>query len=176
MGGAALYFHERIEAMKIIVVSDTHKNYPVLKEIVERNLDADIFIHLGDGEHEANDVARLHPEKAMVYVAGNCDFGRHKTQQIVTVSGYKIFCCHGHFQNVHAGLERLVYDAKQNDCRIALYGHTHLYRTEIVDGVFVMNPGSPDSPRNHNKPTYGVIDISSSGEIKMNIIALNIVQ
>lgn len=167
---------ERIKTMKIIVVSDTHRNFAVLNEIVKRNLDADIFIHLGDGENEARDVSNLRPDKAMVYVGGNCDFGMHKSQHIVTVSGYKIFCCHGHYQNVHAGLERLVYDAKQNECKIALYGHTHLYRTEVVDGIFVMNPGSPDSPRNHNKPTYGVIDISSSGEIKMNIIAINNVE
>ena len=73
-------------------------------------------------------------------------------------------------QDVHSGLDRLVAEAKLNDCRIALYGHTHLYRTENIDGVFVMNPGSLDSPRNHNAPTYGVIELSSSGEIGMKII------
>ena len=160
--------------MKIVVVSDTHRNFAVLNEIVNRNLDADLFIHLGDGENEARDVHNLHPDKAMVYVAGNCDFGMHKSFQTVSVSGYKIFCCHGHYQDVHSGLDKLLADARANDCRIALYGHTHLYRTENVDGIFVMNPGSPDSPRNHNKPTYGVIEISSSGEIKMNIIAMSI--
>ncbi len=158
--------------MKIIVVSDTHRNFSVLEDIVVRNLDADLFIHLGDGENEARDCANLHPTKAMVYVGGNCDFGMHKSVQIVTACGYKIFCCHGHAQDVHSGLERLVYDARKNDCKIALYGHTHLYRTEVVDGVFVMNPGSPDCPRNHNEPSYGVIEITSSGEIKMNIVAL----
>ena len=159
--------------MKIVVVSDTHRKFAVLDEIVNRNMDADLFIHLGDGENEFRDVRNLHPEKAMVYVQGNCDFGTYKPVQMPTVCGYKIFCCHGHCQDVHSGLERLVYDAKQNDCKIALYGHTHLYRTEVIDGVFIMNPGSPDSPRNRNKPSYGVIEISSSGEIKMNIIAFD---
>lgn len=158
--------------MKIIVVSDTHKNFAVLDEVVKKNLDADLFIHLGDGENEARDVHNLHPEKAMIYVGGNCDYGAHKQTHVVTACGYKIFCCHGHAQDVHNGLERLIADAKQNDCRIALYGHTHLYRTEAIDGIYVMNPGSLDSPRNHNKPTYGVIELSSSGEVKMNIIAV----
>ena len=156
--------------MKIVVVSDTHRNFAVLDRCVNANLDADLFIHLGDGENEARDVHNLHPDKAMIYVGGNCDFGMHKSKQIVTVCGYKIFCCHGHLQDVHHGLERLVADAKVNECKVALYGHTHLYRTEVVDGVFVMNPGSLDSPRNRNKPTYGVIEISSNGEVKMNII------
>jgi len=66
----------------------------------------------------------------------------------------------------------LVNAAKQNGCRIALYGHTHLYRTEVVEGVFVMNPGSLDSPRGKNKPTFGIIELSEKGQIKMNILAM----
>lgn len=160
--------------MKIIVVSDTHRNFAVLNEVVNKNLDADLFIHLGDGENEARDVHNLHPEKPMVYVQGNCDYGiNHKAQQVISVCGYKIFCCHGHMQRVHDGLDLLVSDAKANECKIALFGHTHLYRTEITDGIFIMNPGSLDSPRNHNLPTYGEIDITSDGEIKMNIIAIS---
>ena len=60
--------------MKIIVVSDTHRNFAVLDEIVNKNLDADLFIHLGDGENEARDVQNLHLDKPMVYVGGNSDF------------------------------------------------------------------------------------------------------
>ena len=112
--------------MKIVVVSDTHRNFAVLNEIVNKNLDAGLFIHRS----------------------------------------------HGPPQHVHDGLDRLVSDAKDNDCRIALFGHTHLYRTENIDGVFLMNPGSPDCPRNHNKPTYGVIELDSEGGIQMNIVAV----
>ena len=83
-----------------------------------------------------------------------------------------MFCCHGHTLDVHNGLDYLVATAKKNNCKIALYGHTHLYKTELIDGVFVMNPGSLDSPRNHNKPTFGIIDLSPDGKIKMNIIAM----
>ena len=39
--------------MKILVVSDTHRNFAVLDDIVNENLDADLIIHLGDGENEA---------------------------------------------------------------------------------------------------------------------------
>ena len=38
--------------MKIVVVSDSHKEFHKLNSVVENNLDADAFIHLGDGEHE----------------------------------------------------------------------------------------------------------------------------
>ena len=158
--------------MKILVVSDTHRNFAVLEETVQKNQDADLIIHLGDGDNEARDVRNLHPEKAMIYVGGNCDYGNHKLSQVVTACGYRIFCCHGHMQNVSMGLHNLIHEAKENDCKIALYGHTHVYRTDNINGIFVMNPGSLASPRNQNPPTYGVIELSSSGEIKMNIISV----
>lgn len=158
--------------MKILVVADTHKNFEVLDVCVKNNLDADIIIHLGDGEHEFNDIRKMYPEKAMIYVKGNTDFGTYEETHVAKIGGYKIFCCHGHTMGVHDGLERLVSVAKENGCNIALYGHTHLYKTELIDGVYVMNPGSLDSPRNHNKPTFGVIELSEEGQIKMNILAI----
>lgn len=48
--------------MKILVVSDTHRNFAVLDDIVNENLDADLIIHLGDGENEARDIHNLHPK------------------------------------------------------------------------------------------------------------------
>lgn len=157
--------------MKILVVSDTHKNFDALKSVVD-NADFDILIHLGDGEREFCDIQSLFPDKGMIYVAGNCDFGQHETVHIAKIGGVRIFCCHGHTLHVNGGLEHLVATAKQNKCNIALYGHTHIYRTEIIDGVFVMNPGSLGSPRGGNMPSYGVITIDADGRIEMNIITV----
>ena len=36
--------------MRIVLMSDSHGNYAAINNIVKRNLSADIFIHLGDGE------------------------------------------------------------------------------------------------------------------------------
>lgn len=158
--------------MKILVVADTHKNFEVLDLCVKKNQDADMIIHLGDGEHEFDDIRSMYPQKAMIYVGGNSDFGTHELTHIAKVDGYKIFCCHGHTLGVHDGLEYLVATAKKNGCNIALYGHTHLYKTELIDGVFVMNPGSLDSPRNRNMPSFGIVELSSDGQLKMNIVTM----
>lgn len=158
--------------MKILVVSDTHRNFNVLKQIVNNNEDSDLIIHLGDGENEARDIQNMYPQIPCVYVQGNCDYGTHHLYEVVTACGYKIFCCHGHTYDVHSGLHELAAAAKAEDCNIALYAHTHLHRTGIVDDVFIMNPGSPDSPRNHNEPTYGVINLTSDGQIEMKIITV----
>lgn len=158
--------------MKILVVSDTHRNFNALKSIIDANSDADMLIDLGDGESEFDDVSRLYPQFPMVYVGGNCDYGFHKLSHIVSAGGLRIFCCHGHTYSVREGVDRLVCAARENDCLIALYGHTHVHFAEQVGGIFVMNPGSPTLPRGGNKPTYGVITISGSGEIKMDIIPM----
>ena len=158
--------------MKILVVSDTHRDFNALKSIIDANADADMLIHLGDGESEFDDVERLYPQFPMVYVCGNCDYGTHKLSHIVTACGIRIFCCHGHTYHVRDGIEYLVSAARQNDCAIALYGHTHLFRAEQTGGVFVMNPGSPSSPRGGNKPTYGIITLGGQGDIKMDMISM----
>ncbi len=158
--------------MKIIAVADTHKDYKKYKAIIENNLDADLFIHLGDGEHEYNDVKAEFPEKNFIFVQGNCDFGSYKLLEVVEAGDYKILCVHGHEYNVQGGLDALISEAKAHGCRIALYGHTHMYRTECTDGVYVMNPGAVDSPRGKNKPSYGVINITDTGKVTMNIVAI----
>ncbi len=158
--------------MKIVVVADTHKNYKDYKAVVEKNDDADLYIHLGDGEHEFLDVAREFPDKKFIFVQGNCDFGTYKLMEIVEAGGYKLLCVHGHEYNVQGGLDALINEAKTRGCQVALYGHTHMYRTECIDGVYIMNPGAIDSPRGKNKPSYGIIHIDDAGKLKMNIIAI----
>lgn len=158
--------------MKIIVVADTHKDYKKYKAIVEKNIDADLFIHLGDGEHEFVDVKNEFPEKNFIFVQGNCDFGSYKLLEIVEAQGYRILCVHGHEYNVQGGLDALISEAKAHNCTIALYGHTHMYRSEHTDGVYLLNPGAVDSPRGKNKPSYGVININDAGKLTMNIVAI----
>jgi putative phosphoesterase len=158
--------------MKIVVVADTHKDYHTLKKVVDANADADLFIHLGDGQHELVDMQNLYPEKQFIFVLGNSDFGTAKTDRIVSLGGHKIFCTHGHLYGVHFGVKKLVEKAKFNGCEIALHGHTHLFRMQQVEGVYVMNPGSLESPRGKNPPTYGIIVLSDENRIDMSIVAV----
>ena len=49
--------------MRIIVISDTHQYYRNFETIVLRNPDADMFLHLGDGESEYQLLCRNMPEE-----------------------------------------------------------------------------------------------------------------
>lgn len=156
--------------MKIIVVSDTDKDYERYNNVVMRT-DADCYIHLGDGAHEFADVAQNYPKKEFVFVKGDCDFCEASETQVLTVGKYKLFVTHGDRFDVSRGLNKLVAAAKNEECNIALFGHTHVYRTEYIDGIYLMNPGSLGCPRGHNKPSYGIIEINDAGAVKMNIVA-----
>ncbi len=158
--------------MKIVVVADTHKDYKRYKEIVLQNIDADLFIHLGDGEHEFFDVKKEIPEKEFIFVQGEADFGTYDKFKVVEAGNLKILCVHGNDHNVTQSLDPLINDAKYRGCKIALYGHTHLYRVENIDGVYIMNPGAVDSPRGKNRPSYGILSIDAAGNISMNIVAM----
>jgi hypothetical protein len=154
--------------MKITVVSDTHGNYRCLKQVVDDNRDSDLFIHLGDGMREIRGIIQENPDLEIIYVQGNNDLHPHITECVVEKAGYKIFCSHGHKYNIYFGLDRIISRAKSLDCDIVLYGHTHIHHNDCVDGVYVMNPGSPCEPRSGNKPTYGTITISD-GAVRMEI-------
>ncbi|MDR0196727.1 MAG: YfcE family phosphodiesterase [Oscillospiraceae bacterium] len=157
--------------MKITVISDSHRNFHRLKSVVERNLDSDLFIHLGDGMLEVVDVSKMFPEKSFVFVKGNSDFIRYKEERVVEIGGHRIFCSHGHNYDVHWGLDSIIRRAYSERCNIVLFGHTHIYRTDCVNGMYIMNPGSIDRPRGKNRPTYGTILLSPDGNVSLNIIA-----
>jgi len=59
--------------MKVVVISDTHGDSDIFYEIASRNQNADLFIHLGDGEREFEDMCSAFPISAFLMVRGNND-------------------------------------------------------------------------------------------------------
>ena len=84
--------------MRIVVVSDTHRDFRTLLQIVEKHKgEAAYFLHLGDGEQEVEDVKALYPALPLLAVRGNCDFsGENPETRVVTAGNVRIFMAHGH--------------------------------------------------------------------------------
>ena len=78
-----------MDTFRIVVISDTHKDFLSLRKIAERHMqNADLFIHLGDLEEDVKKLKALYPNLPVRQVRGNCDFGsKLKTVDTVEVGG-----------------------------------------------------------------------------------------
>ena len=151
-------------------MSDSHGSKYSVENVIAANPEADMFIHLGDGESEIAAMKVQYPQIDLRSVLGNCDWGKESPGFIVVEAGkHRIFCTHGHRYSVKGGTEILRSAARDNGCDAALFGHTHERYIACEDGIDLMNPGSCSCPRDGNKPSYGYIDITDAG-LFMNII------
>ena len=134
----------------LIVVSDSHGRKKLLDKITPLVKENDYIIHLGDGAGDLHDIMHEYPEKTYL-LKGNCDALAFEEECVIQAEGISILCCHGHKYGVKSGLSRLAYRAKELDCEVALYGHTHRASIEEVGGVLCITPGSAGS---YSDPSY----------------------
>ena len=158
--------------MRVVAFSDSHGDLDALCRVVEAQPRAEVFLHLGDGEDEVDDVRALYPQKRILFVRGNCDWGspaKHEDQ--ITASGKRIFFTHGHIYEVKRGPAKLIGQAVSLGADIACFGHTHSPLSAQVDGLYLLNPGSVGNPRSSSAPSYATIDIDPKG-VTINIVEL----
>lgn len=149
--------------MRIIVMSDSHTSFWRVRAIVEANLGADLFIHLGDGEEEYREVAALHPEKRFLGVRGNNDYGS-SSPGVATLEaeGVKILYTHGDQYAVRWNRDHLLKVALRAGVKVALYGHSHEAKIEYLEDIYLLNPGSVADSR-LTPAGYMMLDITPAG-------------
>jgi hypothetical protein len=126
----------------ITVVSDSHGNRRAFEQLDGVFAESDIIIHLGDTSGDGQFIKNKYPNKTYV-LNGNCDFMKVGQDKLVLqVEGVKIFACHGDAYSVKTMLSRLAYAAEEEGCTVALYGHTHIAREDVMGDVTLFNPGT----------------------------------
>lgn len=150
--------------MRILVLSDSHRNKFALSQALKNQPNTDIVVFLGDGEYDF-DACRNQIKTSQVYaVRGNGDFySALPESQIIEAEGVRIYLTHGYKELVKHGTEMLLERTKQYGCALALYGHTHIQKYEYIDGVHLYCPGSLSNEE------YGVIDITNGGIMCINM-------
>lgn len=144
--------------MRILVVSDSHRNIFKLFMAIEEQPEAKHIIFLGDGEDDIEQAEKRYPERIFHKVKGNCDlYSDLPLEKAVTLEGYKILFTHGHSYMVKYGNTSMISAAHSAKADICLYGHTHVPYTSYDDGLYIMNPGSI------GQGSYGIIDLTPSG-------------
>lgn len=154
--------------MRVLVVSDTHRDLAALREAILRQPQAEVVIHLGDGEEEAQEMKQIFPEKMFLQVRGNCDWcSSLPAEGMQVLKGKRIFYTHGYTYNVNYGMYDVVSAARGLKADVLLFGHTHVPVAEFQDGLYIMNPGSLHG----SQGTYGILDITPAGVVT-NIVKI----
>ncbi|MDO5755624.1 MAG: metallophosphoesterase [Tissierellia bacterium] len=150
--------------MKIAIISDTHGSIEsVISSLKEQKID--LILHLGD---YAVDGAKIQDRINIdtIIVRGNNDWGSQEPlEQILEVRDHRVLMLHGHKYNVYFGTDRLYYHAKEEECDMVFYGHTHAYLDENNGDIRIVNPGSPSLPRGDGRRSY-LIWNTENDEIK----------
>lgn len=159
--------------MKILIVSDTHRNLENFIKVLDCVQPVDMVIHLGDVEGDEDYIQEL-AGCPLEIVAGNNDFFSDlPREKELELEGHRIFMTHGHYYYVAMGIEDIKREAASRGCDIVLFGHTHRPVIDYGDSVIAMNPGSLSYPRQEGRrPSYIMMEIDDSGEVDAEIIYL----
>ncbi|WP_025730586.1 YfcE family phosphodiesterase [Atopobacter phocae] len=141
---------------KYFVISDNHGELEPMRELMHRfRHQVDYFIHCGDSEFDDRDEVF----EQVLAVRGNTDFHGAFPLEIVKDS---IYVAHGHQLGVRLNVEELSQRAREMNCSIACYGHTHILNVTEMNGVICINPGSISLPKGpySSLKTFCIVDVT----------------
>ena len=121
----------------------------------------DLIIHLGDYVRDGLEIEKNTGIETII-VKGNGDYLErdYNEDELITINGKKIFITHGHNYNIRYNIDNLLYKGEELEADLILFGHTQVPLILEEEGKFIMNPGSPNLPRDYTKgKTFGIIDI-----------------
>lgn len=151
----------------ILVLSDSHGDVQALAAILEWAQDKAFTgaVFLGDGSEDlafASAIAGF--TLPWNIVRGNVDTNFNLPGTLVldisrnSKTPRKIFLSHGNIYHVEEDCRALAAAARTNGAEAALFGHTHIPCLAMLEGVFLLNPGSIGRPRSKLGPTFAVLD------------------
>lgn len=156
--------------MRVLIVSDTHRDNENYFKVIEKIQDIDMVIHCGDAEGSEYTISEAAGCETHI-VMGNNDFFSDLPREIETeIGGYRVLITHGHTYCVSMGNERIKEEAILRGFDIVIYGHTHRPLVDVDDEVIALNPGSLSYPRQEGrKPSYMIMEIDRMGEAHFTV-------
>lgn len=137
--------------MLIGLISDTHipdRAKEIPQKVIDAFKDVDLILHAGDLT-SMKVIEELEKIAPTIVIQGNMDringIDPPKTK-VITAEDLKIGLVHGEVYP-RADTQQLLYIAKQLQVDILVSGHSHQPKIEQIEGVLLLNPGSPIVPR-----------------------------
>lgn len=156
--------------MKVLIISDTHRQNRNLFDLMKKLGSIDLLIHLGDAEGSEDEI-EVEANCPVVMVAGNNDFFSSLDKEVeLQIGKYRVLLTHGHFYYVSVGTENIKKEAISRQFDIVMFGHTHRPLLEIEEHIIALNPGSLSYPRQDGRmPTYAIMELDDKGEAHFTI-------
>ena len=153
--------------MKILIFSDSHGDLSYMCKAVKKEK-PDYVFHLGDHDRDAAALQQEFQTLPVAAVCGNCDGWGSETPKVrlVSLSGVRMFLCHGHTYGVKGSLLRASYAAREMQADILFFGHTHEpHHEKDLTGLTLFNPGSCG----YGDPTCGVLILDDGGGWRLSV-------
>jgi putative phosphoesterase len=171
------YFRSN-DCMKTIgVISDTHiptRQTKLPEEVLFAFKGVDLILHAGDFESltVADTLEEIAPLEA---VSGNMCWRevmeKFPQQLTLNVEGLSIGLTHGS-GGPYGYNSRVIQLFAENKPDIIVSGHTHMPNAEIVNGILLLNPGSPLDKRFAKENSVLILQIENSS-YKYNFISIS---
>ena len=131
---------------KILICSDIHGAIANFRAAFETEEPLDLVLIAGDLGLERWKIDQVTGVTACAIVQGNNDRLRHPDLPVkreFTYEGKRFYMTHGHTMGVRHGVPRKFMALTRNlGADIVVFGHSHSYYEETVDGVLYLNPGA----------------------------------
>lgn len=159
--------------MRILIVSDTHRQNKNYLKVLGRVKPVDMVIHCGDVEGSEYTISKS-AGCPVEMVAGNNDyFSELPKEKEFQIGKYHVWLTHGHNYYVAMGNETLKEEAYARGADIVMYGHTHKPVIDVEDALIAVNPGSLTYPRQMGRrPSYILMELDEEGKAHFSICYL----
>lgn len=155
--------------MRVLIVSDTHRQNNNYLKVLERVKPIDMVVHCGDAEGSEYLISEGAGCPVEIVLGNNDFFSNLPKEREFQIGDYKVWLTHGHNYYVAMGNETIKREAAARGVDIVMYGHTHKPVVDL-DDVIAINPGSLTYPRQEGKrPSYIMMDIDREGQAHFTI-------
>ena len=143
--------------MRVLILSDSHKETNRIDNILASCGKVDHIIFCGDVDDDADYIGYVSPAMMpIVRVTGNNDyFPSYPYRAVFALDGIRFYVTHGHLDGARSGHAGLIRAAKEADCSVVIYGHTHRAVDKEENGIRLINPGAVSG----SKPSFAVMTI-----------------
>lgn len=127
--------------IKLGVMADSHRKTENIRKALKSMDDCKYIIHLGD--HDSDMIEFSLREDRLLTVPGNCDPDSYAPYlRIFKAEDIEVLMTHGNDFHVKINPYALMLKAREKNCALALYGHTHVQNAQEAEGVTLLNPGA----------------------------------